>query len=258
MSRGLIAKRYESGSGRERFLRIAAKSRRRAFSFYYQGMNLLSNARNDNDWKEFMTNNFHEDSESGRVAGVGRREPLSRRTFFAIAAGACGAALWHVHTPSLVAANTNGSTVTIVEFGPNGKQTGKASVPKIVKSDAEWKHQLSADSYEITRRAGTERAYSGSTWNLHDRGLFRCICCNTALYNSDTKFDSGTGWPSFWKPIAQENIVETTDRSFGETRTAVSCRRCDAHLGHVFNDGPQPTGLRYCMNSEAMHFVKLG
>jgi len=119
------------------------------------------------------------------------------------------------------------------------------------------KQQLSPTSFEVTRHAATERPYTGSTWNLHDRGLFRCICCDIALFSSDTKFESGTGWPSFWQPIARENVVETTDRSLGMDRTAVSCRQCDAHLGHVFDDGPRPTGLRYCMNSAAMNFVKL-
>jgi peptide-methionine (R)-S-oxide reductase len=116
---------------------------------------------------------------------------------------------------------------------------------------------LSPISYQVAREAGTERPYTGDTWNLHDRGLYRCVCCETAVFHSDTKFESGTGWPSFWEPIARENVVETTDRSLGMERTAVSCRLCDAHLGHVFNDGPQPTGLRYCMNSASMHFVKL-
>ena len=147
--------------------------------------------------------------------------------------------------------------VTIVEFAANGKKTGKIVVPKVVKPDAEWRSQLSAISYEVTRHAGTERAYSGATWDLHDKGLFRCICCDVALFSSDTKFDSQTGWPSFWQPIARENVVETTDRTLGMERTAVSCRQCDAHLGHVFPDGPPPTGLRYCMNSASMHFVKL-
>ena len=147
--------------------------------------------------------------------------------------------------------------VTIVEFAVNGEKTGKVVVPRVVKTNAEWQQQLSPISYQVTRQEGTERPYTGDTWNLHDRGLYRCICCDTAVFHSDTKFESGTGWPSFWEPIAKENVVETTDRSLGMERTAVSCRLCDAHLGHVFDDGPQPTGLRYCMNSASMHFVKL-
>ena len=147
--------------------------------------------------------------------------------------------------------------VTIVEFAVNGKKTGKIVVARVVKTNAEWQQQLSPVSYQVARQAGTERPYTGDTWNLHDRGLYRCICCDTAVFHSDTKFESGTGWPSFWEPIAKENVVEITDRSLGMERTAVSCRLCDAHLGHVFDDGPQPTGLRYCMNSASMHFVKL-
>ncbi len=188
---------------------------------------------------------------------------LSRRAFLVTAAGACAAvALWTLHKSSLPAVeaspdNASAGPVTIVQFSADGKRVGKVTVPRTIKSEAEWKQQLSPVSFEVTRHAGTERAYTGNTWNLHDRGLYRCICCDTAVFSSDTKFESGTGWPSFWQPIAPENIVEIHDRSLGMDRTAVACRDCNAHLGHVFDDGPRPTGLRYCMNSAAMRFVKL-
>lgn len=147
-------------------------------------------------------------------------------------------------------------TVIIVEFTDAGQRTSTVTVDRIVKTEDQWKQQLSRDSFEVARHAGTERPYTNDNSNAHQKGVFRCICCDTALFNSDTKFDSGTGWPSFWTPIARENVRETTDSSLGMVRTAVSCRRCDAHLGHVFDDGPRPTGLRYCMNSVAMRFAK--
>ena len=183
---------------------------------------------------------------------------MNRRQFVITAAGACGAvALWRLEAPrTAVAATADSKTVTLVQFDARGKKTGTVVVPKIVKTDAEWQKQLSPLSYEVARQAGTEQPYTGDTLNVHDRGIFECVCCNTAAFSSETKFDSGTGWPSFWAPIAKENIVETTDSTLGMERTAVSCRACDAHLGHVFDDGPRPTGLRYCMNSAAMHFVK--
>jgi len=153
------------------------------------------------------------------------------------------------------AATSAPDDVSIEEFAPSGQSIGTRLVPRIIKSDAEWRRQLSGEAFIVTRQAGTERAFTGAYWNLRAAGLYRCICCDTALFDAATKFESGTGWPSFWQPIAKGNVVETEDRSYG-LRTAVSCRRCDGHLGHVFDDGPRPTGLRYCMNSVALHFVR--
>jgi len=147
-------------------------------------------------------------------------------------------------------------TVLITEFTPSGRDLGTKRLPKVVRTDAEWQRRIAPLSYEVTRRAGTERAFTGATWDNHADGIYRCVCCDDALFDSRTKFESGTGWPSFYQPIARTNVIETTDRSWVmEVRTAVSCALCDAHLGHVFDDGPPPTGLRYCMNSAAMRFV---
>jgi len=184
------------------------------------------------------------------------RHSLDRRSFLT-------ASLAFVTTMGGLATAAAGATIKreagpirLVDFSDSGKKIGIVTVEKVIKSDEEWQRQLTPEQFTVTRKKGTEPAFTGKYYKLHDKGLYRCVCCGNALFSSDTKFESGTGWPSFWAPIAKENVAEETDRSFGMERTEALCRKCDAHLGHIFTDGPQPTGLRYCMNSASMLFVK--
>ena len=179
-----------------------------------------------------------------------------------LAGGAAGAVgfglLWFFRSPGVEASTVIHGTpgkVTIVNFNDDGTKADTRSVDKILKSDGEWYRQLGSNSFNIARRADTEMPHSGVSWNEHRQGIYRCLCCATALFSAQTKFDSGTGWPSFWAPLAKENVAERPDNSLGVDRTEVQCTRCEAHLGHVFPDGPEPTGLRYCMNSASMHFI---
>jgi peptide-methionine (R)-S-oxide reductase len=175
---------------------------------------------------------------------------MERRKFF----GALSAIGLAYSTRARVAAAAAGDQVTIMRFSDDGKPLGRATLAKVSK-DAEWKKTLSPLAYEVTRGQGTERAFSQVGYNRHEPGLYRCVCCDNALFDAGTKYDSGTGWPSFWQAIADENLRTITDRSFGMTRTEVRCALCDSHLGHLFDDGPKPTGLRYCMNTVALRFI---
>jgi methionine-R-sulfoxide reductase len=155
------------------------------------------------------------------------------------------------------AASTGGAAVPTVEvrlLDANGKLGPKTAVPRVIKTDAEWQKQLTPAQYEIARAKGTEPAFCGALYDQHKPGVYYCVCCGLPLFTSESKFESGTGWPSFFQPIAPENVITHVDSSFGMVRTESLCARCDCHLGHVFDDGPRPTGLRFCMNSASLVF----
>jgi len=183
------------------------------------------------------------------------REVVSRRRVLAISPFALGAAvIW-----SQVRGSSGGGEnldVTIVEFDESGRKLRPVVRKKVIRSDGDWRRQLTTAQYWSARRGSTDTPFTGTYYQLEAVGLFRCVCCGSALLSSSNKFDSGTGWPSFSAPIAAENIRTQSDHSLPEERVEVLCRLCDAHLGHVFDDGPPPTGLRYCINESALRFVQ--
>ena len=154
--------------------------------------------------------------------------------------------------------STSSSTVKVRLIGSNGLLTEPIAVPRVKKTDAEWRKQLTAEEYAIARGQGTEPAFCGTLLDNHREGIYHCVCCGLPLFASDSKFNSGTGWPSFFQPVAKENVLTRVDNSYGMQREEILCARCGAHLGHVFDDGPPPTGLRFCLNSASLTFVDKG
>jgi len=168
-----------------------------------------------------------------------------------VAAGGLAALFWRTEEPSAASA----PLVTVVEFDDKGVKQGAVQRRRVLRSERAWRSALTTQQYWVTRRGTTDTPFTGTFYQQHAAGLYRCVCCGNAVFSSNTKFDSNTGWPSYWAPLATENIFTQTDTSYGMTRTEVLCRLCDAHLGHVFDDGPPPTRLRYCINESALRFV---
>ena len=185
-----------------------------------------------------------------------------RRTFdFAVvtlvaSVGLVAFSIVHADDAAPKAPQGDSAMVNVRVVQSDGTLAAPQPLPKFVLTDAEWRKRLTPDQYKITRNSGTEPAFCGGLLKNHEQGVYACICCGLPLFKSDAKFESGTGWPSFYQPAVPENVAEKVDRSYGMSRTEINCARCDAHLGHVFDDGPKPTGLRYCLNSDALKFVK--